>query len=1852
MTTRPTLPTATHRGTAGNDTVTGTAGNNVIDGLAGADTMRGGSGNDIYVVDHADDRVVESANGGIDTVFTALDHTLAENVEILVGTGAAGLTLKGNNADNTIFGTDRADTIEGGWGRDTLVGGRGDDTLDGGLSFDVAVYSGRRSDYTIYQLNGETFIRDLRTDPAVNEGTDRLIGIETVRFADGEFLAHPISTPNRAPSAAADRVTTANNTAVTVDVLANDSDIDAIPGLSLRVTKVGSAANGTATLDAQNRIVYTPKAGWSGVETIDYTIDDGRGGVATGKLTVTVEAPVNTAPVAVIDRVSTNEDTVLTFNPVANDTDAEGDRLTLQAVGSAQNGTVSLLNGQAVYTPRANWNGTDSFTYTVSDGNGGTTLGQAVVTVAPVNDLPSAVSDTASTLGTTPVTINVLANDSDIDGDTLALRSVTQGANGSVAITNGQVTYTPRPNFSGADSFTYTVHDGKGGERTGQVTVNVAPAPQQNAPADNLGGSPMGDAGGVPTGGVTPVANAGNAVPTARPDTASVAEDGSVTVNVLANDSDANNDPLSIAGFSQGANGSVALANNRLVYTPKADWNGTDRFTYTVSDGKGGFSVSQVAVTVTPVNDAPITANDSATVSAGGTVTIDALANDRDKEGDSLTLSGVTQGQKGAVTIAAGQLSYRANANASGTDSFTYTVSDGKGGTSTARVDISIGSANKAPVAQNDTATTSMNTPIGIRVLANDMDPEGAAMMVVDVGAAVHGLAEIINNGAEVRYTPFANFIGNDSFVYTVRDAAGLTQQATVSVNVAAAVAATPSPLAIPSLSAPQATITGTTGNNALTGTNGADVIDGGAGTDTMTGGAGDDIYIVDRTNDVVVEAANGGTDTVYTRASYTLPAHVENLIHTSTNWNFTFTGNELDNVIADHRSGNTLRGMGGNDTLSARAGGRLEGGDGTDTAVFAGNYSDYIFAAVDGPTGREIVVEATNTRHTLSSIEVLQFADRTLTLDEALAGQMNSAAVAAGGRINNAPIAPQSAGDIVGVKLTNTGFGAESAKLVTWGQAFKPGDLRPGEGLVAIVNGQAQAVQVDVKALNADGSVRHAVLTTQSPALSEGGSADAMLRKGSPTAGSPISVQSVLQNGYDVDVNLSLANADGSRTAISIDVGSVLQQTLAQGKVATWMSGPLASEFRVEHAINANLAATFDIRAYADGTVRTDVILKNSEASGTQARTFTYDVEILQNGERQFADNVVHIPATTWREQLWRGDKPDVHVAQDVNYLAASGAIAAFDSTAGSSASGIRNSAISIANSDLSPMGDGPVEDYMPGPGGRGDLGLLPSWYSNYLSSQDPTAFKAMIDAADQAGSVPWHLTFGGRYQDPLQTAPSMDASFSSRDMGGWTLDLAHKPALSYVPYLFTGDQYYLDNLRAEASYVTTVSKFAGTPGTASAGVFDLSEIRGRAWGLRDLSDAAFILPDADPLKSSLSTVVQRNAELYTTKYAGDADPFAAGETAGSIRDGASNIPMFQNDFLQMVLGTMHQRGQGDLSAYMEWSSNFIAGRFLNSDLGFSPLLSDDGWISGRLSGGASIADWAVLGQNAISQGGRDRLNSQGDTQGYMAHARGALAANFSVTHSPEAAEAYGFAVASDPNLNVGGGANFAVIPEMPDGSFLTQANTRVGTANADSLSGTSGSDFLHGGAGNDTIDGGAGQDLVYGGEGNDTVRGGLGDDYVFGNEGDDQLFGGDGNDYLVGGAGIDTLRGEAGNDFLLYDPQDTIDGGTGIDTIYLNDWRERAIDLADTKILNVERIDLSNRTNDTLKLSAADIVRVSDNDQLWVRGDSVDAISGAGFTRVGTVTDQGVQFAHFTGGGASLYIQTGLQFNGASLI
>ncbi|SMF94270.1 CshA-type fibril repeat-containing protein [Methylomagnum ishizawai] len=566
-----------------------------------------------------------------------------------------------------------------------------------------------------------------------------------------------ITVTNATPTATNDTATTRVDQAVLIPVLGNDSDINSD---SLTVTAVTNGSHGTATVDANGIVTYTPDAQFVGTDSFTYTLSDGNNHFVPATVTVTVTNSGPGKPVVVSDTAHTIQDQAVVIDVLANDSDPEHDPLKVVAVTAGAHGTVEInADGSLTYTPTAGYFSAtpDSFTYTVSDGQGHTTVGTVGVTIE--NGTPTAQDDSANVGENGTVVVNVLANDSDPQHDALTIASKTDGTHGKVIISGGSLIYTPDKDFFGTDSFTYTVSDsataGQGRTSTATVSVTITNAP-----------------------------------PVAVADTVSTNINQAALITVLSNDADPENDTLTVSAGTNPAHGTVKINDDgTITYTPDGKFVGDDTFTYTLGDGNNHFVTGSVTVTITNSGPNPPTVvNDSAATSQDKAVNIDVLGNDSDLDGDPLTVTATSRPAHGTVKIETdGSLTYTPAAGYSSTtpDSFTYTVSDGQGHTSQGRVEVTI--ANGTPTAQDDSRSVDENGSVNIPVLDNDSDPQNDTLTITKAGDGTGTTSQggkVTINAGVITYTPKAGFHGNDSFSYTISDSLGHTAAATVSVTV------------------------------------------------------------------------------------------------------------------------------------------------------------------------------------------------------------------------------------------------------------------------------------------------------------------------------------------------------------------------------------------------------------------------------------------------------------------------------------------------------------------------------------------------------------------------------------------------------------------------------------------------------------------------------------------------------------------------------------------------------------------------------------------------------------------------------------------------------------------------------------------------------------------------------------------------------------------------------------------------------------------------------------------------------------------------------------------------------------
>ncbi|MBT1544323.1 Ig-like domain-containing protein [Curtobacterium aurantiacum] len=675
-------------------------------------------------------------------------------------TGAASVDQRWNSGDQFAL------AISGG-GIDTTKPGSAGTTSGSATGVQAqkagAVLTTPNKDYTVkqtaagttdlanYDTTWKAVDQTTGTTVASGTGTTGTFTFPAATTADGTDVLVTFTNTLKAThvTTSSDTATTPTGTALSVPaasgVLANDQ------GTGLSVVSNTTPTHGTATVAADGSYTYTPAGGFSGSDTFQYTAKDSSGQTSTSTVTVTV------APKGSDDAYSVHAGTVLKVDAADGVlTNDRGSDLTLTGHGQPSNGLVKIAaDGSFSYGAEKGYSGPDSFTYTAKDGSGATVTATVRLTV-----LPTATADAVTATAGATATGNVLANDL---GTGLTVTGNRTPAHGSATVRpDGSYSYTPSAGFSGTDSFTYTVTDGSGGTETVTVTVQVAPAAQDDTVKVAAGGT---------------------------------ATAGTRATGVLGNDSGAG---LTVASNTTPSHGALTLdgATGTFTYTPAEGYSGPDAFTYTAVDGSGSPSTATVTITVNPTIGA-----DTASTNARTPVTIDVQGNDRGSDLGTTIATGPTHGT--AVVATDGAIEYTPTAGFSGTDSFTYTVTDGSGVTTgAATVTITV-----RPVATGDTVSTKAGEALSIAPAALTGNDQGAGLTLTGVTAGSGTGADGTGTGTDgtgtgtdgstgtgtvvldqatgrVVYTPASGFSGTDTFTYTVTDAAGRSTTGTVTVVV------------------------------------------------------------------------------------------------------------------------------------------------------------------------------------------------------------------------------------------------------------------------------------------------------------------------------------------------------------------------------------------------------------------------------------------------------------------------------------------------------------------------------------------------------------------------------------------------------------------------------------------------------------------------------------------------------------------------------------------------------------------------------------------------------------------------------------------------------------------------------------------------------------------------------------------------------------------------------------------------------------------------------------------------------------------------------------------------------------
>ncbi len=568
-----------------------------------------------------------------------------------------------------------------------------------------------------------------------------------------------VRTVNHNPDAVNDNATTVVNTATIVNVLANDLGLDdGFKNLAI----YSQATNGSAVVNLNRTVTYTPNAGFIGTETFSYIVEDVDADYDIATVTVTVTAKPDYLPVANDDRRGCSFNESVSVDVLSNDTGLDDGVKGLLVTTQPVNGTVKVnANNTITYTPNNGYIGQEVFGYQVCDNDDDCASANVIITVKPgINVVPVAVADKDTTYVNVPSTINVLANDSGLDDGFGSIIITVKPQFGKVVVnTNRTVTYTPSNLFMGTDAFKYRVADVDGDYSEAMVDVVVLERPDFKPVANN--------------------------------DSRGCSFNQPVTVDVLSNDTDLDDSPVVVTIKSNPLKGDVLVnPDNTVTYTPEADYVGIQTFEYTVTDADGDADDAVVTINVKAgINIVPVAVADKDTTYVNVPSTINVLANDSglDDGFDSITIS--VKPQFGKVVVNSNRtVTYTPSNLFKGTDAFKYRVADVDGDYSEAIVDVVVlERPDFKPVANDDRRGCSFNQPLTVDVLSNDTGLDDSPVVVTIKSNPLKG-GVLVNPDNTVTYTPEADYVGIQSFEYTVTDADGDADDAVVTINVKAGI--------------------------------------------------------------------------------------------------------------------------------------------------------------------------------------------------------------------------------------------------------------------------------------------------------------------------------------------------------------------------------------------------------------------------------------------------------------------------------------------------------------------------------------------------------------------------------------------------------------------------------------------------------------------------------------------------------------------------------------------------------------------------------------------------------------------------------------------------------------------------------------------------------------------------------------------------------------------------------------------------------------------------------------------------------------------------------------------------------
>ncbi len=655
----------------------------------------------------------------------------------------------------------------------------------------------------------------------------------------------------------------------------------------------------------------------------------------------------------------------------------------------------------------------------------------------------------------------------------------------------------------------------------------------------------------------------------------------------------------------------------------------------------------------------------------------------------------------------------------------------------------------------------------------------------------------------------------------------------------------------------------------------------------------------------------------------------------------------------------------------------------------------------------------------------------------------------------------------IVGVNIVDQSGTQQFDIPITFGQIFAPGEVPFNSSFVAraVNTVSSLSAQIDAKASHPDGSLRHAIFTFKLPVLQANAAKtiELIATSKAPEIGS-IEVSQLLSTKYEIAIQTLV---DGNIYTAS--AREALQNNAISGKIKTWLSGPFATEWIVMsplkdlHGIlHPHLTARFHIRAYSGlRSVRTDVVIENTWAYEPNPQGFVYDVNVRVGGKAVYQKNrLEHADHTRWHKVFWWGVEPKIHLQHNIGYLLSTGAIPNYDRRIT-----VAERTLATMAAEFEPMSNGDLTGYMPTTGAHNDIGPLPRFTTIYLLTMDARPKVNMLANGGAGGSYHIHyrdkttdlpvtliaypyMTLLGRHGDSINPLTGRSEAFPEvkNDLRKYTPDSAHQPSIAYVPYLVTGDYFFLEELQFWANW----NMLQANPNYREydKGLVKWDQVRGQAWSMRTLGHVAYISPDDDLLKKYFVDRVKFNLDWFHAEFINNP---AANKLGWYARDSYVSEPgqvrTWQDDFFTWSMAYLRELGFSNAKPILIWKSKFPVGRM--TDPGFCWLKA--AVYTMQLSDpqtGEPYQSFAEIYRNNFGNTpcqGYEMDGYPASPTGYGANMQPALAVAFDA-EAPQAAAAWARYETRLPKQDYSTAPQFAVIPrKLQNTTTVGEHNTPI---------------------------------------------------------------------------------------------------------------------------------------------------------------------------------------------------------------